>query len=196
MPFICYWGTCLLLDLFKLGQPDETKLKLNIVSKTHVFINVIASTLSYCFCNMAFVYFELFRLDPNIRFLYIIYGIILLDTVEYIMHYNLHKYKFLYKFHKVHHEVNISYNYCTLYNSLTESIIETIMVVSSFYFFNFSFLEYIIVFTLGNICGVYQHSDFGNLNKFHYLHHSKYQNYNFQQPFFTYWDRILGTYKV
>ena len=194
LPFICYWETCLILELFNIGKADEKLMKYNVTDKRTVLYNALLSTNAYSIFNMVLYHFNI--LDVSIfRYEYLLYGIILVDTIEYFMHRALHKYSFLYKYHKVHHEVNIPYSYCTLYNSLVEGIIEVALLLTGFMIFNFSFTEYIIVISLANISGVIIHTSL-NMSRYHYLHHAKYQNYNFQQPFFTYWDRLLNTYKV
>ncbi len=195
IPFICYWETCLLLELFNIGKADEKLMKYNVTDKRTVLYNALLSTNAYSIFNMVLYHFNI--LDVSIfRYEYLLYGIILVDTIEYFMHRALHKYIFLYKYHKVHHELNNPYSYGALYNSTIEGIIEVALLLTGFMIFNFSFTEYIIVISLANIATVLDHSSLNHKNKFHYLHHAKFQNYNFQQPFFTYWDRLLGTYKV
>lgn len=194
LPFILYWGTCLVLNLFNIGNPDEKHLKLNIVNKQKVFYNVLGGTIMHTIISGNLYYFNILDLI-QLRYQYILYGVILVDTIEYFMHRSLHKFKFLYKYHKVHHELNNPYNFGALYNSTVEGILESFLLLSGFILCNFSFYEYIIVISLANIATVIDHTNLNIKNNFHYLHHSKYQNYNFQQPFFTYYDRIFGTYK-
>jgi sphinganine C4-monooxygenase len=183
------------MNLFNIGTPDEKKLKLNIIDKKTVFYNVLIGTAMHTVINSTLYYFEI--LDITIfRYYYILCGIILVDTIEYFMHRALHKFKFLYKYHKVHHELNNPYNFGALYNSTVEGIIESVLLLSGFLLCNFSFTEYIIVITLANISTVLDHTSLNIKNSFHYLHHSKYQNNNFQQPFFTYYDRMFNTYKI
>jgi sphinganine C4-monooxygenase len=195
IPFITYWTTCLILNILDIGTITEKKNNLNVVSKYKVFTNVLNGTLNHYLINLLLYNFEILDIY-NFRYMYILYGIILIDTIEYVMHRALHEFNFLYKYHKVHHEINNPYNFGALYNSKNEGIIEASLLLSGFIVFKFSFLEYIIVLSLANFATVLDHTNLNIKKKFHYLHHSKYQNYNYQQPFFTYWDRIFGTYKV
>jgi sphinganine C4-monooxygenase len=195
IPFITYWTTCLILNILDIGTITEKKNNLNVVSKYKVFTNVLNGTLNHYLINLLLYNFEILDIN-NFRYMYILYGIILIDTIEYVMHRALHEFNFLYKYHKVHHEINNPYNFGALYNSKNEGIIEASLLLSGFILFKFSFLEYIIVLSLANFATVLDHTNLNIKKRFHYLHHSKYQNYNYQQPFFTYWDRIFGTYKV
>jgi sterol desaturase/sphingolipid hydroxylase (fatty acid hydroxylase superfamily) len=195
IPFILYWGSCLLLNSLNIEVNDNKLVKLNIVDKKTVFFNVLGGTIMHTIINFNLYYFNILDLI-KLRYQYILYGIILVDTIEYFMHRALHKYKFLYKFHKVHHELNNPYNFGALYNSTIEGIIEVSLLLSGFILCDFSFNEYIIVISLANIATILDHSYFNYKKYFHYLHHSKYQNYNFQQPFFTYWDKLFKTYKI
>jgi sphinganine C4-monooxygenase len=191
-PFISYWLSSFLLNYF-YPTVDFTK---NIISKNNIILNSFFDTFSTLIINYFLYKYKVF--DINIlRFYYIFIGIFIVDTIEYFMHYGLHKIPFLYKnFHKEHHKIKNPYVFGALYNSLGESIIESILLFLGFYLLNFSYQEYIITITLANIATVLDHSNINIKNNFHNLHHSKYQNYNFQQPFFTYYDKIFGTYKV
>jgi sphinganine C4-monooxygenase len=191
-PFISYWISSFLLNYF-YPTVDFTK---NTISKNNIILNSFFDTFSTLIINYFLYKYKVF--DINIlRFYYIFIGIFIVDTIEYFMHYSLHKIPFLYKnFHKEHHKIKNLYVFGALYNSLGESIIESTLLFLGFYLFNFSYQEYIITITLANIATVLDHSNINIKNNFHNLHHSKYQNYNFQQPFFTYYDKIFSTYKV
>ena len=58
---------------------------------------------------------------------------------------------------------------------------------------NCSYNEYIFVVSLSFMSVVYDHTYTGNKYQHHWYHHEVNFNKNFQQPFFTYWDYILGT---
>ena len=127
-PFLCYWGTCFILNKLNI---DENYNKFNIANKNLVFNNVLIGTASHIMIN--FLLYKIIFFDLNeFRYMYIIYGIILVDTIEYFMHRALHKYKFLYKFHKVHHELINPYNFGALYNSIVEGIIEISLILICF----------------------------------------------------------------
>ena len=202
IPFFFYWGTCGLFQCF-LPKISKSKDEVNTVTPRKVLFNVIGVTLLATLGNFGLYYFNLLHRDM-LRFLYILLGIWWIDTVEYFVHLTMHGTPFLYKLaHKEHHRLNIPYHYGALYNSSYEANITGSILTVGFILFGFSFHEFIIVTSLANIATVIDHVDlreypllrFLSKDNFHVLHHSKYQNYNFQQPFFTYYDRFFGTYK-
>ena len=194
-PFVIYWLTCGVMSLVIESENINTKI-VNQVDKKTVLLSVLISTLFTCFINIFFLYYNI--LDTSIlRYYYIIIGIWWTDTCEFCLHITLHKNKFLYKYaHKIHHTLYNPYHFGALYNSLFESILESIFLLSGIYFLGFSYQEYIIVNTLAHFATVIDHTYLNYKNKFHYLHHSQNGNCNFQQPFFTYYDKIFKTYKI
>ena len=198
IPFLAYWLTCGFLSLFNIGKSDDYQISnRNSVKKLHVFKNVFMVTLSTILGNFLLEYFEIFNIDI-FRWYYILVGIWWIDTVEYFLHILMHKVQFLYRLmHKEHHKLQIPYSYGALYNSTPEAISTSTFMLLGFYFLGISYKEFIVVTTLANIATVIDHTDIISYKKrFHYLHHSAHQNCNFQQPFFTYYDRLFGTYKV
>jgi sterol desaturase/sphingolipid hydroxylase (fatty acid hydroxylase superfamily) len=213
IPFICYWGFCGILELFSKKIDKENLTNLNTVDPKKVFIDVLYVTLLATLGNFLLYYFNVFD-TGKFRVFYIVLGIWWIDTVEYFVHFTMHRIPWMYKtIHKEHHRLHIPYHYGALYNSSYEAGITGNILVIGFILFKFSFSEFITVTSLANIATILDHIDlhdyiepethrFGFLikivskNNFHYLHHSKYFQYNFQQPFFTYYDRIFGTYKA
>jgi sphinganine C4-monooxygenase len=128
----------------------------------------------------------------DVRWWYLLIGIWLVDTVEYILHYSMHYFPILYRnIHSTHHQIRNSYNYAALYQSATEALIETVFLMVFFWIFCFRFEEFMIVMALGVVATVFDHT---GVNTFHSIHHSSHPNCNFQQPFFTYYDHLFGTY--
>lgn len=199
IPFLAYWLACGFCSLFKtVGSEQTTNTSYNTVSKQKVFWSVLSLTLSASLGNFLLLFFNIIPKDC-LRWYYILIGIWWIDTIEYATHYAMHKIPFLYQnFHKEHHRLNVTYSYGALYNNNLEATLTSGMMVIGFYFLGISFPEFIIVTSLANIATVLDHCDeFPNFKKgFHHLHHSKFQRSNYQQPFFTYYDRIFGTYKV
>ncbi|MCI51527.1 sphinganine C(4)-monooxygenase 1-like, partial [Trifolium medium] len=66
---------------------------------------------------------------------------------------------------------------------------------ASIFFFSFATIK-----TVDDHCGLWLpgnlfHMFFSNNSAYHDVHHQLYGNkYNFSQPFFVMWDKILGTY--
>jgi len=193
-PFIVYWVTSLFIELF-VEEDVKDKIISNGVSKKRVFINTFFATLSTVAINILIVDLNILPKE-NCRLEYIFLGIWWIDTVEYFIHRVMHSNSFLYKnCHKTHHELHDTYSFGSLYNGFFEHCLTSPTIFFGIYYFGFSFSEYIIISVLANIATIIDHTYINYKNRFHYLHHSKYHNYNFQQPFFTYYDRILGTYK-
>ncbi|XP_051145869.1 sphinganine C4-monooxygenase 1-like [Andrographis paniculata] len=131
-----------------------------------------------------------------------------LDTWQYFMHRYMHQNKFLYKhIHSKHHRLVVPYAFGALYNHPLEGVLlDTIGGASSFlvsgmsprasiFFFSFATLK-----TVDDHCGLWLPGNpfqllFRNNSAYHDIHHQLYgSKYNFSQPFFVVWDRILGTY--
>jgi sterol desaturase/sphingolipid hydroxylase (fatty acid hydroxylase superfamily) len=197
IPFLAYWIACGLCSLFRDNFHQSSNK--NTVESATVFKNVFLLTASTVPANCLVFYFNIISKDI-FRWYYILIGIWWVDTIEYFTHYIMHKVPFLYKnFHKEHHKLHNTYSYGALYNSNFEATLTSSMMLYGFYLLGISFPEFICVTTLANIATVLDHSEeltfFNYKRRFHDLHHSKYQNANFQQPFFTYYDKIFGTYK-
>lgn len=135
-------------------------------------------------------------------------AMIVLDTWQYFMHRYFHQNKFLYRhIHSQHHRLVVPYAFGALYNHPLEGIIlDTIGGALSFlatgmsartsiFFFSFATIK-----TVDDHCGLMIpgnlfHIFFRNNSAYHDVHHQLYgTKYNFSQPFFVTWDRILGTY--
>ncbi|CAN0923666.1 Sphinganine C4-monooxygenase 1 [Linum grandiflorum] len=108
------------------------------------------------------------------------------------MHRYMHQNKFLYKhIHSQHHRLVVPYAYGALYNHPVEGMSPR----ASIFFFSFATLK-----TVDDHCGLWLpgnpfHLFFKNNTAYHDIHHQLYgTKYNFSQPFFVTWDRILGTY--
>ncbi|GMH27599.1 hypothetical protein Nepgr_029442 [Nepenthes gracilis] len=135
-------------------------------------------------------------------------AMVVLDTWQYFMHRYMHLNKFLYRhIHSQHHRLVVPYAFGALYNHPLEGLIlDTIGGAISFlvsgmtprasiFFFSFATMK-----TVDDHCGLMLpgnlfHVFFKNNTAYHDIHHQLYGGkYNFSQPFFVLWDRILGTY--
>lgn len=131
-----------------------------------------------------------------------------LDTWQYFMHRYMHQNKFLYKhIHSQHHRLVVPYAFGALYNHPLEGLIlDTVGGAMAFlasgmspqtsiFFFSFATIK-----TVDDHCGLWLpgnlfHILFKNNSAYHDIHHQLYgTKYNFSQPFFVTWDKILGTY--
>ncbi|ODQ55072.1 hypothetical protein SAICODRAFT_199062 [Saitoella complicata NRRL Y-17804] len=142
---------------------------------------------------------------PAARF---VIAITVLDTWQYFLHRAMHLNKWLYRtFHSRHHRLYVPYAYGALYNHPIEGLLlDTIgaglgflvsgmSVGESVFFFTFSTLK-----TVDDHCGYNFPWDplqifFPNNSQYHDIHHQSYGiKRNFSQPYFTFWDKVLGTH--
>ncbi|XP_039132538.1 sphinganine C4-monooxygenase 2-like [Dioscorea cayenensis subsp. rotundata] len=135
-------------------------------------------------------------------------AMIVLDTWQYFTHRYIHINRFLYKhIHAVHHAQIVPYVYGALYGHPLESLIVDIIggtlaylisgmtTRTSIYFFSFSLIKTLDLHS--GLCIPWNplQAFFFNDCAFHDTHHQlKGHRYNFSQPFFISWDKILGTY--
>jgi sphinganine C4-monooxygenase len=135
-------------------------------------------------------------------------AMMVLDTWQYFVHRYMHHNKFLYKhIHSHHHRLVAPYAFGALYNHPLEGVLlDTVggalaFLISgmspraSIFFFSFATIK-----TVDDHCGLWLPGNpfqilFKNNTAYHDIHHQLYgAKYNFSQPFFVMWDRILGTY--
>lgn len=135
-------------------------------------------------------------------------AMVVLDTWQYFMHRYMHHNKFLYRhIHSQHHRLVVPYAFGALYNHPVEGLLlDTIGGALSFLVSGMSprasifFFSFATIKTVDDHCGLWLpgnlfHILFRNNSAYHDIHHQLYgAKYNFSQPFFVMWDRILGTY--
>ncbi|KAG9451278.1 hypothetical protein H6P81_011243 [Aristolochia fimbriata] len=135
-------------------------------------------------------------------------GMLVLDTWQYFMHRYMHHNKFLYRhIHSQHHRLVVPYAFGALYNHPLEGLLlDTVGGAMAFLFSGMSprtsiyFFSFATIKTVDDHCGLWLpgnifHILFRNNTAYHDVHHQLYGNkYNFSQPFFVMWDKILGTY--
>lgn len=173
----------------KFHIPMKENVKDNIFNSHY---NVIKSGI----VNI-FVVYPLYILTEseieNITLFNILLGIFLIDTVEYFFHYSYHKNKLLFKYvHSLHHNINLDPSISFTNNTLEPPITSSAILFSIMYS-NISYNEYLIILSLTFLATISEHTN-TNPKKFHYIHHHVNKKYNFQQPYFTFWDHIFGTY--
>lgn len=134
-------------------------------------------------------------------------AILIVDTWQYFLHRAMHMNKWLYTtFHSRHHRLYVPYAYGALYNHPFEGfLLDTLgtglaylaagmTVRQSMWFFTMSTIK-----TVDDHCGYafpwdpLQHITKNNA-EYHDRHHQLIGiKTNFSQPFFTFWDSLLGT---
>ncbi|OMO82427.1 Fatty acid hydroxylase [Corchorus olitorius] len=135
-------------------------------------------------------------------------AMLVLDTWTYFTHRFLHQNKFLYRhLHSRHHRMVVSYAFGAQYTHPLEGLlVDTVGGAVAFVLsgmslrtsiFFFSFVSIKIVDDHCGFClpGNPIHFFFKNNSVYHDVHHQIHgAKYNFSQPFFVMWDKILGTY--
>ncbi|KAH9906242.1 fatty acid hydroxylase superfamily-domain-containing protein [Xylariomycetidae sp. FL2044] len=134
-------------------------------------------------------------------------AVVFLDSWQYFLHRAMHMNKWLYTaWHSRHHRLYVPYAYGALYNHPVEGFlldtlgaglaykIAGLTVRQGALFFAFSSCK-----TVDDHCGYalpwdpLQHISSNNA-AYHDIHHQSWGiKTNFSQPYFTFWDRILGT---
>ncbi|KAI8093389.1 fatty acid hydroxylase superfamily-domain-containing protein [Halteromyces radiatus] len=190
-----------------IAQQEQTLARL--VSYSLKFLNIFcypwivskeqAIQLAFFIANSLY-----WMVIPSIQFFA---AMVILDTHQYFLHRLFHLNKFLYKhFHSHHHRLYVPYAFGALYNHPVEGFLLDSVGAAlaceltrmtprmSMIFFTFSTLK-----TVDDHCGYYFPWNplqflFGNNVKYHDIHHQAYGiKTNFSQPFFTFWDKLLGT---
>ncbi|KFY07895.1 hypothetical protein V492_06716 [Pseudogymnoascus sp. VKM F-4246] len=134
-------------------------------------------------------------------------AIAIVDTWQYFLHRAMHMNKWLYtSFHARHHRLYVPYAYGALYNHPVEGFLLDTLGASIAYKLAFMTPRQGMCFFVGSTlktvddhCGYalpwdpLQHITSNNAG-YHDIHHQSWGiKTNFSQPFFTFWDRILGT---
>ncbi|KAH8202896.1 hypothetical protein TruAng_002949 [Truncatella angustata] len=129
------------------------------------------------------------------------------DTWQYFLHRAMHMNKWLYtKFHSRHHRLYVPYAYGALYNHPFEGfLLDTAGTGLAYLATGMTARQGILFFTAATIKTVDDHCGYalpwdplqhlsGNNATYHDIHHQSWGiKTNFSQPFFTIWDKVLGT---
>ena len=134
-------------------------------------------------------------------------GMILIDAWLFWMHLLMHRNRWLYRnFHAWHHRIHAPYAFSAQYNHPVEGLL--LDITSGLWPLLLLRLDARVaaaLFSFTNIKIVDDHSGFSlpfdplqrlfaNNARFHDLHHQpKHARWNLSQPFFVWWDRLVGT---
>lgn len=219
VPSIVYWiysGMYAMLgdmDDYRLHPIEDVDTK-NIVSKREVVKGVLIQQALQIGVSVAMFMFigvgsEQTRLQPSffVIICQLLIAAVTLDTHQYFMHRLMHTNKFLTKIHSGHHALVVPYPYGALYahpldgfileiaGCALASLVSGMTPQTSLFFFTFATIK-----TVDDHCGLVLPWNliqrvFSNNCAYHDVHHQLYGNkYNFSQPFFITWDKILGTH--
>ena len=189
VPFVAYWITC--VCTLPLSQPQLNDRDSNrVIGSRQVFLHTFVSSLG----SIPFYYLlcqdRLFPAGLEIRWGFLLAGVWMVDTVEYIWHYTVHHCPYLMRFHAVHHQIHRPYGHAAWYQSTMDSVTELIGMTLVFWMCGYRYEEFVVVMTLAVVATVCEHV---GEKSFHGLHHSTHPHCNFQQPFFSYYDYWFGT---
>ncbi|KAI9759717.1 MAG: hypothetical protein M1835_000321 [Candelina submexicana] len=143
-------------------------------------------------------------LVPAVQFLS---AIVVVDTWQYFLHRAMHMNKWLYNtFHSRHHRLYVPYAFGALYNHPFEGfLLDTLGASVAFKLAGLSTRQGMWFFTGSTFKTVDDHCGYAlpwdplqwitsNNAGYHDVHHQTWGvKTNFSQPFFTFWDRLLGT---
>ncbi|KAK1050662.1 Sphingolipid C4-hydroxylase sur2 [Friedmanniomyces endolithicus] len=143
-------------------------------------------------------------LIPTLQF---VTAICIVDTWQYFIHRAMHMNKYLYTtIHSRHHRLYVPYAYGALYNHPVEGFfLDTLGAGLAYLITGMTCRQSMWFFTMTTIKTVDDHCGYafpwdplqhltGNNAGYHDVHHQSWGiKTNFSQPFFTFWDRALGT---
>ncbi|KAE9605520.1 hypothetical protein Lal_00025356 [Lupinus albus] len=220
-PIVVYWiysGIYVVLGLFSENYRLHTKQEedeKNLASKGAVVKGVILQqVVQAVVATLLFAVTGNDSQDTNqnasllVSARQFVIAMLVIDTWQYFMHRYMHHNKFLYKhIHSQHHRLIVPYSFGALYNHPLEGLIlDTIGGALSFLISGMSprisifFFSFATIKTVDDHCGLWLpgnlfHIFFNNNSAYHDVHHQLFGNkYNYSQPFFVMWDKILGTY--
>eukprot|EP00877_Chromochloris_zofingiensis_P004654 jgi/Chrzof1/1418/Cz10g07090.t1 len=224
MPVIFYWLVALyfeVLDHLQLPWFEKYRLrsqqeadKKNITSRKHVALRVLLQNaiqivvgLLMIFIDPGFCDSKPYRgLIPAVG--EFVVAMLVLDAWQYFIHRWMHQSKYLYNnIHSHHHRLLVCYAYGALYNHPLEALLlDTVGGVVTYYASGISCKTSVVFFTFATVKTVLDHSGyrfpvnllhdvFPNSASYHDVHHDlRGFRKNYSQPFFSHWDRLLGTY--
>ncbi|OJJ87880.1 sphingosine hydroxylase [Aspergillus glaucus CBS 516.65] len=142
-----------------------------------------------------------------VPFLQFVWAISVVDTWQYFWHRAMHLNRWLYvKFHSRHHRLYVPYAFGALYNHPVEGfLLDTAGTGVGFLTARMTTRQSMWFFTMSTIKTVDDHCGYefpwdplqkitSNNAAYHDIHHQSWGiKNNFSQPFFIFWDRMLGT---
>jgi sphinganine C4-monooxygenase len=224
LPVLSYWVVACVYDLIDTLQlpateryrirPETEKAKRNSRSKSHVILRVLTQHVIQVSVSIGLVFADPEMCDARASpswlhsAAHFALGMVVMDGWQYFIHRGVHESKTLYNaVHSTHHRLLVCYAYGALYNHPLEALLlDTLGGVVSMYGAGLSCGGAAALWTLGCCKTVFDHSGyvfpvnpvapfFPNTALYHDVHHDpRGFRKNYSQPFFTFWDKIMGTY--
>lgn len=143
-----------------------------------------------------------------VQLVQIVIAMFVMDTWQYFVHRYMHQNKYLYRhIHSQHHRLVVPYAIGALYNHPLEGLLlDTFGGAISFLASGMTartaviFFCFAVIKTVDDHCGLWLpgnifHLFFQNNTAYHDIHHQLHgTKYNYSQPFFSIWDKFLGTH--
>lgn len=220
-PIVVYWiyaGAYQILpplDRYRMHSRKEEELR-NLVSLPTVIKGVLLQQLVQA--TVALSLFSMTSkvgltgksLQPSflVQIFQVLIAMFVMDTWQYFVHRYMHQNKFLYRHvHSQHHKLVVPYAIGALYNHPLEGLLlDTLGGAISFLVSGMTaqtavfFFTFAVIKTIDDHCGLWLpgnifHILFQNNTAYHDIHHQlQGTKYNYSQPFFVLWDKLLGTY--
>ncbi|CAN1175725.1 Very-long-chain aldehyde decarbonylase GL1-9 [Linum perenne] len=220
-PIVVYWMYAGLyqilppLDRYRLHTRKEEEKK-NLVPLCSVvkgvliqqLVQIVAAHLLFLLTSTTAAPETIIQPSVPVQTMQFILAMFVMDTWQYFVHRYMHQNKFLYRhIHSQHHRLVVPQAIGALYNHPLEGLLlDTVGGAISFlvsgmtartgvFFFCFATVK-----TVDDHCGLWLpgnvfHLLFANNSAYHDIHHQlQGTKYNYSQPFFPLWDKLLGTH--
>ncbi|KAK8950920.1 Sphinganine C(4)-monooxygenase 1 [Platanthera zijinensis] len=213
VPIAVYWMCCgvymvfeklQLHENYRLHSKEEEEAN-NTISKRSVLKGVLLQHVIQIFISILVL-----TRQPSLQviFLQFFVAMVAMDTWQYFAHRMMHASRFLYKHvHSKHHALVAPYAFGAHYSHPAEGlIIDTGSAIFAFFvsgmtprtcmfFLSFATVKAIDDHSSLRLPGNLFHCFFHHNGAFHDVHHQPYGfKYNFSNPFFVSWDKLMGTY--
>ncbi|KAK3004598.1 hypothetical protein RJ639_019093 [Escallonia herrerae] len=143
-----------------------------------------------------------------VQIVQVVVAMLVMDTWQYFVHRYMHQNTFLYRhIHSQHHRLVVPYAIGALYNHPLEGLLlDTLGGAISFLVAGMTartaviFFCFAVIKTVDDHCGLWLpgnifHLLFQNNTAYHDIHHQlQGTKFNYSQPFFPIWDKLLGTH--
>ncbi|KAK8538804.1 hypothetical protein V6N13_009179 [Hibiscus sabdariffa] len=220
-PIVVYWlyaGFYQLLpplDMYRLHSRKEEEEKNSVplvtVVKGVLFQQLVQATVAkllFLLTSTADASGTMIQPSIPVQIVQFIIAMLVMDTWQYFVHRFMHQNKFLYRHvHSQHHRLVVPYAIGALYNHPLEGLLlDTFGGAISFLVSGMTartaviFFCFAVIKTVDDHCGLWLpgnifHIFFQNNCAYHDIHHQlQGTKYNYSQPFFPIWDKILGTH--
>jgi len=172
-----------------------------------IISQIVGSESAHQFANTTGPLFASWMYWWGIPCIQLLFAMFILDTWQYTLHRLFHTVPFLYKhIHSWHHRLYVPFAYGALYNHPVEGfLLDLLGSVVAMEAARMTVRQSIAFFAIATAKTIHDHSGwslpldpmqfmFRNNADYHDIHHQAIGiKYNFSQPFFVHWDKLLGT---